>query len=362
MFKKSEKNKEKGEKEKVVPDPIFNTHKMPKGYKVGRFDYSKNGEDSDYMSKPKDKPKHTKKLGFIIVFLGAIIVLFLGYIAFAYIKNPDFSFNKLFDFKNINLSLKKININSLNKKISSSTDNGPSNNLINNSNNLINNIDQGGQADLKDDDLIEDINDTEESEVITEIENVEEIDLEENLFLFLDDDLDGLSNDEETLLGTNKNLKDSDGDGYDDLVEVLNLYNPAGTGAIIENPNIEEYQNDNFKYSVLYPKSWEIRSLSDGSSVIFSINESSFVQIIVEKNENSMNIRNWYTSRFFNLVDNSKLVSNSKWDGIYSEDGLALYLTGKDLKNVYTILYNFPENQAGSYINIFKMIVSSFNL
>jgi hypothetical protein len=44
--------------------------------------------------------------------------------------------------------------------------------------------------------------------------------------IFQDSDGDGLSNDEESLYGTDPYNKDSDGDGYSDGVEVLSGYNP----------------------------------------------------------------------------------------------------------------------------------------
>lgn len=44
--------------------------------------------------------------------------------------------------------------------------------------------------------------------------------------IFQDSDQDGLSNDEEKLYGTNPSVKDSDGDGYSDGVEVESGYDP----------------------------------------------------------------------------------------------------------------------------------------
>ena len=44
--------------------------------------------------------------------------------------------------------------------------------------------------------------------------------------LFQDADQDGLSDDEESVLGTDPKKKDSDGDGYNDGVEVKSGYDP----------------------------------------------------------------------------------------------------------------------------------------
>src|SRR3989339_11557 len=54
--------------------------------------------------------------------------------------------------------------------------------------------------------------------------------------IVVDTDQDGLSDIEEVILGSNANLKDSDGDGYADLTETLGLYNPAGEGNILVKP------------------------------------------------------------------------------------------------------------------------------
>lgn len=48
-----------------------------------------------------------------------------------------------------------------------------------------------------------------------------------------DSDDDGLSDNFEIAIGTNKNSKDSDLDGYDDKTEVLNDYNPLGQGKFL---------------------------------------------------------------------------------------------------------------------------------
>lgn len=47
-----------------------------------------------------------------------------------------------------------------------------------------------------------------------------------------DNDQDGLPNDLETALGANPNSPDSDQDGYNDLLELNNNYNPAGAGRL----------------------------------------------------------------------------------------------------------------------------------
>ncbi|XOU94708.1 MAG: hypothetical protein ACNFW9_01440 [Candidatus Kerfeldbacteria bacterium] len=50
-----------------------------------------------------------------------------------------------------------------------------------------------------------------------------------------DSDGDGLTNNDEYLYGTNSELEDTDGDGYNDIIEVMTCYNPIGQGNITSN-------------------------------------------------------------------------------------------------------------------------------
>ncbi len=95
--------------------------------------------------------------------------------------------------------------------------------------------------------------------------------------------------------------------------------------------------------------------------MVLSIDDNAFFQVLVEKNTNSFSIKDWYADRFFVLIPDSNVVSNNVWDGVYDSEGLALYLTDKQRKNVYTILYNTTNNQK-TYINIFNMMIKSFAL
>jgi hypothetical protein len=58
------------------------------------------------------------------------------------------------------------------------------------------------------------------------------IDQEGNISSIVDQDKDGLSDEEEKKYGTDPNKPDTDGDGYNDGSEVRNAYNPKGSGKL----------------------------------------------------------------------------------------------------------------------------------
>ncbi len=352
---KKENLKEQNKPISLEEEPSFDIHKMPKGYKVGRFELDNNTSnkgDNDSKKSSTNSSWDNKKIGVLIVSLGVVVVLFLGYLIFSYIGNPDFSLAGLFKFNN---------------KVPQETQVTPSPSPSSTPTPPLNNIetDTPPEEDVfpeEDPALEEDLIPEEDEGSIDDEDTLENDidDINDIIESFVDSDEDGLSDDEEIILGTDFSRSDSDGDGYDDSTEILNLYNPVGDGLLSENENIAMYKNEPFNYSIFHPVSWEKSVLSDESSIIFSINESSFIQILVEKSDPQVDIESWYTSRFFKTVEPSYLVEKNGWTGVYSEDGLALYLSDGVEDNIYTILYSSPENQPLIYINIFKMIVNSF--
>ena len=377
MFKK--KNKESSEKETAKDSgPDFKLHKMPKNYKIGRFESAKSSASNNKPKKssessPEEKTSSgsRKKIGLIIISLGAILVLFLAYIVFSYIKDPEFSIMNALRFNKEPRETRVVQTPTGGRDIAD---------IVRDEIGLddLNNIDadlEDEPEDTWDEDYLEDENGFEDEglgdetyiEDEPEIINGEIIDPEpESIlngepYIFRDSDGDGLSDEEEAILGTDPYNPDTDGDGYDDLTEVLNLYDPLGPGRLYENPNILRYENEFFNYNLLYPTSWDLSSLSDGSSVLFAIDNDSFIQVLVEKNESNQNIRDWYANRFFNIINESDVVKGDGWRGVYSEDELVFYLSDNNWRNVYTILYSTPTEKEMTYYNIFKMMIKSFN-
>lgn len=178
-----------------------------------------------------------------------------------------------------------------------------------------------------------------------------------------DSDLDGLTDKEELMLGSNSNSSDSDGDGYADLSELENLYNPNGAGKITANQNVANYTSAINKYNLIYPKSWPIMTSNGDSSVIFKSPDNHFIQTIIQPNANKETIESWYSSQFeAAAISDLNKISSAAWQGIKSEDGLTVYLADFENNNIYTITYNIGADNILEYKNIFNTLVKSFSV
>ncbi len=178
-----------------------------------------------------------------------------------------------------------------------------------------------------------------------------------------DTDGDGLSDNEEILLGSDIDKPDTDGDGYDDLAEVLNLYNPTGGGRLIDNLNIDEYENGTFNYSLFYPADWTRNNIGGDDSVMFRSPDNNFVQVVAQANMGGQSIADWYKAQFGDeTVAAERKISIDGWEGIKSEDGLFFYLTGAAGNYIFVISYIPGPDNLLSYKNIFAMMVKSLEI
>ncbi len=311
-------------------------HKMPKNYKAGTFSYD------DYFNRnaaagakgassvvPQTKGKKT---GIIIMLVGAVVIGLLAYGAFVYLKTPEkFSF-----------------LSFLQPKTTTPVVNTPVKPVV-----TVPVIVPTSTFSL--------VTTTEEvvtSTVATTTPTTTPVVVPTTV---TDTDADGLSDAEEALLGTDANAADSDGDKYNDLTELVGLYNPAGAGKLIDNANIKKYVNAG-KYNLLYPKSWKLDLVDKGASVIFTAADQSFIQVVTQANDKKLGAKAWYEAEFGNPVLDSQVVKYNNWEGIKSVDGLIVYLTDQSLKNIYIISYTPVSDKALSYINIFEAMVRSFTV
>jgi len=183
-----------------------------------------------------------------------------------------------------------------------------------------------------------------------------------SLSIGLDSDNDGLTDIEEIILNTSTTTVDTDGDGYTDGSEFINLYNPAGPGKLIDNPIIASYENKTFAYNLLYISTWQTSINGGDDSLMFRSGDNQFVQIIVQPNVNKSTLEEWYMEQLGVLtVNEADRVSGSGWQGIKSPDGLNIYIMDKKQNYIFSLTYNPGGGNILEYINVFQMMVKSFN-
>jgi len=190
-----------------------------------------------------------------------------------------------------------------------------------------------------------------------------EPDLTIGLMPGLDSDSDGLTDAEEIILGASTSTPDTDGDGYLDLSETENLYDPAGPGKLSANPGIALYDNITFNYTVLYSAAWQSSVNGGDDSVMFKSADNQFFQIIVQDNSSGQALDQWYLDQLDVMeINDSDRLNGANWQGIKSLDGLTLYLMDSQKKNIFTLAYNPGENNVMEYINLFNLMIKSFSL
>jgi hypothetical protein len=326
----------------------LNIHSMPNSFREGKFNSSVHPNDvTKSISEKSSSGAHKHKfVGVLIIIFGILILGALAYFLYDYVIGDSQINNNLSD--NQVETEKEVENDNIDEEVNEPVD-----------------INEEEPILEEDDNLNEDIIDTETAtstdEFATSTEEVitETATSTEEVITVKDTDEDGLTDPEEHLLNTNINLVDSDSDSYDDLSEVLSLYNPAGSNLLKDNPAISEYSNPLYNYNILHPQSWTRKINNGGESIMFMNDNEGFFQISVEVNEESLSVEDWYRQAF-NLEEGEVInYFSEEQDKIISEDNLVVYYA--DQENIYVFSY-VVMSQTPSYPNIFKVFVNSFNL
>lgn len=177
-----------------------------------------------------------------------------------------------------------------------------------------------------------------------------------------DSDNDGLYDEEEYLLGCDPDLPDTDGDGYNDGDELMNMYNPAGSGQIIVNQSIRKYSNKSYNYSLYYPGAWKVKTMGGDESVLFDIGNDQFVQIISQPSAGDK-LSDWYKDKFqVDSINKSQMAYKKGWSGIKSKDRTVYYLSHPESDYIFTVTYNLGVKTIDVYRNIFELMVKSMEI
>lgn len=171
----------------------------------------------------------------------------------------------------------------------------------------------------------------------------------------VDSDADGLTDDEEKIIGTDPNKADTDNDGYLDLEEVKSGYDPLVPGQkISETSQILNYKIDQ-RATVVYPTSWAITTKD--KAVIFADTDKAFIQVTYAEKDSKIKPMVWFNEEFSGEVP-GEMVSGKNWEGVYSSDGLSAYIFSKDLSKIYSFSCS-PLTSDTTSVTLFHLMIKT---
>lgn len=177
-----------------------------------------------------------------------------------------------------------------------------------------------------------------------------------------DTDEDKLTDLEEAIYGTRVNRPDSDADTYQDGEEILNLYDPLGNGRLANSPQISEFTNQIWGYTLLSPQSW-LRDSTDEAqkTILFTADTGEFVEVFVLDNTSGKTAKAWYKEQL-NATDPEPKEVQTKEGlvGVISTDTKTVYFANE--KFIYGITYNTGLREEESFRTTFTMMYTSFVL
>ncbi|MBU4332232.1 hypothetical protein KKD19_01115 [Patescibacteria group bacterium] len=180
-----------------------------------------------------------------------------------------------------------------------------------------------------------------------------------------DSDNDGLTDEEESLYLTDLANPDTDGDGYPDGAEVLNLYNPSGSGLLSTSGLVQVYTNEPYGYLLFYPRLWSVAASQGeganiGRKVIFSAPSlEEFIEIHIEDNPLSLPALDWYLDQSPGVQAAQVRISDINGHRIiWSPGGSTAYIAKENL--IYLITYNMGIREEASFKTTFELLINSF--
>jgi hypothetical protein len=178
-----------------------------------------------------------------------------------------------------------------------------------------------------------------------------------------DVDKDGLTDIEEEIFETDSGTFDTDGDGYFDGQEVMNLYNPGGFAPvkIIESGLVLQYSNPVRSWQVYYPKLWDVGVVDASSTqILFSAITGDFIEIRESEKLPNETFEQWFSrvatnQRFGELLRKT----NRFMVPIYTrQDGMVGYI--EDQNRVYVMMYRQGSASVVLYRHVMDMMMQSF--
>ncbi len=180
-----------------------------------------------------------------------------------------------------------------------------------------------------------------------------------------DIDNDGLTDTEEDVLQTDSGTWDTDGDGYYDGQEVMNLYNPTGFAPvkIIDSGRVLEYTQPLHSWKIYYPTPWDVGTVEDSvPHVLFSAVTGDYIEVIESEKLPGETFELWFARVLQNQRFSDLLKKTNRFMIPYyiRQDGLVGYV--EDMNRVYVVAYHQGSANVVLYRHIFDMMMQSFRL
>lgn len=178
-----------------------------------------------------------------------------------------------------------------------------------------------------------------------------------------DKDKDKLTDEEEELYGTEFNRPDSDGDGYVDGTELVNLYAPdEADAALLESDTVSQYSNQEYGWSIYYPEAWFADQVDTTAKQVLFTSDSvdgELVDVSVIENTKNETAAAWFASLYDDIdEDDLESVQIGGATGIVSPDGFTYYVAKGNY--IYGVHYNFGTKEKITFETTFQMMVNSF--
>lgn len=180
-----------------------------------------------------------------------------------------------------------------------------------------------------------------------------------------DFDSDTLSDLEEDVFGTDQSVFDSDGDGYSDGQEVVNLYNPKGVTPVrlVDSGLVREFTHPRDVYRLYYPLVWQAGSVDAGSNtMLFTAANGDYIEVRLFNKNNGEDFSNWFgkNAKDQQITDLQTISNSFKTQYFKRKDGLVYYV---DLREqVLVVLYHPLVNSPINYRTILQLFMESLRV
>lgn len=338
MFKGSQKSKIVVSPDKKIEDKVsqdFITHNMPESHRFSGQTFSGPSVSTSKPTAISNVDSH-HKIGLLIIGGGLVLIVALFYFGYSlfikpYVKtNPVANTDKTKNIEVIATSSKEEEPAKIVETIATSAP------IISTSTNLISTTSSSTDVIMPED-----------KPVITTSVVVSTI----------DSDADGLTDDEEKIIGTDPNKADTDGDGYLDLAELKSGYDPLVPGKKVSTSSaMLGYQIDP-KTTIIYPATWDVTKSDSNNTVVFTDSDKAFIQVVYQNNTEKLSPSSWFTEQFTGLTPGESVSGNS-WQGFYSKDGLSAYIFNKGNSKIYSFSCS-PLTPDTTSVTLFHLMIKT---